>query len=237
MSIWFLVHFCIKAGLSTSGNCILRILETTVFFWAFILSLLSLGCSLFCSPPKQVLQLIIYRVLCSWVIVTIVGKGTVSQWHSGLVQWHVQPPFFPVNLSWLLRAAPLHLMRQESFLPLTNRLLPPCVFPGVIYTWCCLLWGLTHTVICMWCWSYWRFVPLIADSHDTEICLWLPVQLCSCRGCSLKGHRSGEAGSFLQDTWYEWSCPGPNQKTGQEPRGFVSVLCHCTASKWEGFKH
>lgn len=104
-----------------------------------------------------------------------------------------QPSFSLACLSWELRAAPLHLMRQESFIPLTNRHLPLCISPEVIYTGCCLLWGLARTVICIWRWRYWRFVPLIADSHEPEICLLLPVQLCySCRGCNLTGHRNAE---------------------------------------------
>lgn len=118
---------------------------------------------------------------------------------------------FQVGLFWEPRSAPLHLKRQESFIPLTNRSLPMCVFPEVIYTRCCLLWGLACSVICMWCWSCWRFVPLIADSHGLKQAFSCQCPWVAGGGWNPKGHRFGKSWKF--SAWHtvwvvvSWSQP------------------------------
>lgn len=117
------------------------------------------------------------------------------QRHSGVGQQCV------VGLFWELRSAPLHLKRQKSFISLTNRSLPMCVFPEVIYTWCCLCWGLACSVICMWWWSCGWFVPLMADSHGLKqpfSCPWVAV-----RAGTQKATGLVKGVSSLHDTQYE----------------------------------
>lgn len=144
---------------------------------------------------------------------------------------------FQVGLFWEPGSAPLHLKRQESFIPLTNRSLPMCVFPEVIYTRCCLLWGLACSVICMWCWSCWRFVPLIADSHGLKQAFSCQCPWVAGGAGTQKATGLVKAESFLHDTQYEWLCPGPSQRAGQQPRGLGAVLYHCTDQKKGRPKH
>lgn len=92
-----------------------------------------------------------------------------------------------------------------------------CVFPGVVYTWCCLCWGLACSVICMWCWSCGWFVPLMANSHGLKQafscqCPWVAVGAGAQKATGLV-----KAVSFLHDTQYE--CLGPSQRAGQQPPG------------------
>lgn len=61
--------------------------------------------------------------------VTILGKDAECRGTEG---WDTGVCSPPSPMSWEPRAATLHLTRQESFTPVTNRPLPLCVFPGVI---------------------------------------------------------------------------------------------------------
>lgn len=118
----------------------------------------------------------------------------------------------------------LHLKGQESFIPLTNRSLPTCVSPEVVYTGCCLLWGLSCSVICKWLWVVhglflWLLVLTVPKSFSCHCPGWLwGLQPNTFPGL-------GQAVNFLHDTQHE--CPGPRQ----QPRGLGAALCRSWSAK------